>query len=1315
MSIRVWADVGGTFTDVIAVGDFANGRQSIKVLSSGILRGRLEVSPDGSRRLSFPRGSLGPNSTAPNSTAPNSTAPKFAPPTSTTLPDDFFRGAILQQVDSNGETNQLGTIGSFNVKTGEFHLLADIDQSSLPDAVVEINCQLEAPVLATRLLLGIPIHRELPPISVRLGTTRGTNALLTRTGARVAFVTTRGFGDLLQIRDQDRRDLFDLNVKKDTPLTNQVIEAHERIDARGNVLQPLEESVLRRQLQVARDSGAQSLAICLMNGFVNERHECQIERVAREIGFRQISRSSHVAPLIKLVARSETTVLDAYLNPILNAYVTQLAEQFGSDCHLRLMTSGGNLVTPSAFRGRDSILSGPAGGVVALADLSDRHSDRQANVSEAIGHRGAIGLDMGGTSTDVSRYDGQIGRRFESRVAGVRVMTPMMDIHTVAAGGGSICDLADGRLIVGPESAGADPGPACYGRGGPLAVTDINLILGRIRSERFPFPLHEDNARRRLNQIAQTMTKPLSDEALAEGFLDIAVTHMSEAVTAITTASGIDARNLTLVGFGGAAPQHVCRVADALQIKRILDPPDASVMSAIGMGLANIGRVVTRGVYQSLDTISDRVLEGWKRELRKSGENEIASESIAGATLSFRFECECRYVGTDSSLTVECRTLDEIKRHFESEHGRVFGYQRSDRSIDLVSIRCEITSPPDPIDWNIPNSSQSATPKSTTNFWFRDRWVAADVIDRESLAPGDTIRPSTMVDNGQSTLIVEPNWQGRVRYDGSIELQPVDDLPSGEIKELKSISASSLAGDPVLLEVIARRIQGIADSMGEVLRRTAVSVNVKERLDFSCAVFRGDGALIANAPHVPVHLGAMGATVRAIQKAFPVMSPGDCYVSNDPFSGGSHLPDVTVVTPVFCDDESNNGTPHFFVASRAHHAEIGGVTPGSMPPDATSLAEEGVLIRNFALQRHNRSFDEQLRDLLSSGEYPSRNPDENLADITAQRAAGRAGVESLQRLADEYSVPIITELMGRLLDVAGDSVERVIRELPRRKISFQDSHDDGTIIAATIHHQKQRLVIDFAGTAGVHTHGLNATPSITRAAVLYVLRCLCDSNLPLCDGVLRDVDLKIPIGLLNPPANNDPRECAAVVAGNVETSQRIVDVLLGAFGQALTDRAVAASQGTMNNLLIGDESFGYYETIGGGAGATNLGDGASAVHTHMTNTRITDPEVLESRLPLRLVRFLVRRDSGGNGRHRGGDGMIREIEFLKPLSLTMITNRRTTKPYGVCGGQNGVPGRNILVKSVEQKEMPAAFACRVETGDRLIIETPGGGGWGSIS
>ncbi len=1315
--IEVWADVGGTFTDCFVV--TPQSRRSLKLLSSGRVRAAIiSVRAD--------RVTVGPGLDAP---------------------DDFWVGAeavVDVLIDDRGRGGGGGKGHDVNVpershgdrpgggrprvigfdrsrRVLRFDRDVATDFSGPGGDTLELDAGLEAPVLATRRLLGIPLGHPLPPLDIRLGTTRGTNALLTRRGAPVALVTTRGFGDLLEIGEQTRPELFALTIRKPEPLTRHVVEADERLDAAGQVLQPLDEPALLDGLRRVRKAGIESLAVCLLHAYVNDVHERRIAELAAEVGFENISLSSQVAPLIKLVARGETTVLDAYLTPVIDRYVRRLRQQFtgdstsaGSDSttRLRLMTSGGNLVDADAFRGCDSILSGPAGGVVALGKIAQSH-----------GLSAAIGLDMGGTSTDVSRFAGRPVRQYESYKAGVRVLTPMMAIHTVAAGGGSICDCVAGRLIVGPQSAGADPGPACYGRGGPLTVTDLNVVLGRLPATRFPFPLDVNAAQRRLAEVnAKLGAEALPTiEAAAEGLLRIAINHMAEAVRTVSTAEGSDPRGMTLVGFGGAAGGHLCGIADAIGITHVLDHRDASLLSALGIGLADVGRVRSVGVYRPLADLDATFWRDSLIEIDQQVLDALSPEVVSIAAAEVRHEADLRYVGTESILTLPAEPTESLETRFHQAHQAAFGYDQRHRPVEVAVIRSEAivgsASSLDPPDV-IASSSESLTEVSPESDLpaaepSAGEWSPSEggyaIHSRTELATGSRLAGPCVVIDAASTLVIDRGWIGTKSADGSFELRrSVAEAPAtipGTADEVIRADVTE-AADPVTVEVVARRFQGIADAMGESLRRTAVSVNVKERLDFSCAVFDRQGQLLANAPHVPVHLGAMGHTVRHLRGVFPEMFPGDVYLSNDPYAGGSHLPDVTVVTPVFCREAT---APDFFVASRAHHAEIGGVTPGSMPPAATDLSQEGVVITSLALRRQGHEHEERLRALLTAGPHPSRSPEINLADIAAQRAAGVAGARRVVELVETLGAATVDASAARMLEQASAAVRRLIESLGNHQRRFRDTLDDGTEIAVCLTPSDGRLRIDFSGTAAVHPRGFNATPAIVTAATLYVLRTLIGGRLPMNGGITSPIDFVIPSGLLNPPRGATPSECPAVVAGNVETSMRIVDVLLGALGVA------AASQGTMNNVLIGDSTFGYYETIGGGSGATADGPGADGVQCHMTNTRATDPEVFETRYPVRLWRFALRRGSGGRGSHRGGDGLIRELEFLRPLQLALITNRRGDhRPWGGAGGQPGQAGRNRLVTADGRELTLAAATTRpLLAGDRLVIETPGGGGWGT--
>ncbi|EKK02782.1 hydantoinase / oxoprolinase [Rhodopirellula baltica SH28] len=1310
--IEVWVDVGGTFTDCLVQQTDSNGhrqREAIKVLSSGLVSARVLDHSDDFKQVKV------------------ELPPAFAI-------EDFWETAKLREHAESASAPESFTVLNCQRKSsGKIQLQLNKPATKLRrDRHWVLDAEIESPILATRILLSCPLPHSLPPLSVRMGTTRGTNALLTRNGAPTALLITEGFADLLSIGTQDRPNLFALDIVKPQPLTSQVLEVRGRLNASGEELIPVDEQHLRScLLQLRANSSEQAvLAICLLHAHRNDAHERIVQRIAREIGFNDVICSTEVASLPRIVPRAETTTLDAYLLPILESYVARVWEQFGGEttCHLRWMTSGGNLVASAGFRGKDSVLSGPAGGVVALGEVA-----KQCGVS------GAVGLDMGGTSTDVSRFEGSVGRRQESMIGGIRVLTPMMDIHTIASGGGSICAIRDGRLTVGPDSAGAFPGPACYGHGGPLTITDVNVLLGRLPIDRFPFPLDLEAAQTALRQTHQQLPtdSTLSPEQLADGFLQLAITQMAEAVRVVTTAAGSDARQMALVGFGGAAGGHLCQIADSLEMTHVIDHPDSGLLSAVGMGAASIGRIATESVQitvapaipETADTTASRTfLSGQIPALQSAAKRTLAQceqllrqeENIPRDTvLHVVHQCDARPLGTQSTLPIDLFPLETLSNRFDAKHQSTFGYARTSMPIEVVAVRCEATIK------RTSNANKAARDNSASStetirtpakaesisMWVQGAFRKVDLLDRDSILAGQVISGPSVVAGPYSVLVVEPGWMATMSSDGILQIRKE---PACSANTNSSALSTEQLDDTIAMEIAARRVQGIAEAMGEVIRRTSVSVNVKERRDYSCAVFLGDGSLVANAPHVPVHLGAMSHTVRSLIADYPKMSPGDSYISNDPYAGGSHLPDITVVTPVFCDDDTtlssrpNHWPCDFFVASRCHHAEIGGMVPGSMAPAATCLAEEGVVLHNECLVRNGQSHHAHIRKLLSSATYPSRNVDENMADIAAAEAAGQAGANRIRTLADSMTKTRLTELLKQLLHVAGEATAAWIETLGAAPRNFEDSLDDGTPIRVELQPDQTtgRLRIDFTGTGPVHDNGFNATPSIVTAAVLYVLRCVVPGELPLCDGVLKRIELIIPNGLLSPLAGSTPETSPAVVAGNVETSNRVVDVLLGALGVA------AASQGTMNNLLLGDSTFGYYETIGGGAGATANASGADAVHTHMTNTRITDPEILESRLPVRLWRFAIRRGSGGLGLHRGGDGMIREMEFLRPLTLSLITSRRTTRAYGMHGGEPGQPGRQTLVHQSQRTELPFATSQEVDTGDRLIMETPGGGGYG---
>ncbi len=1105
---------------------------------------------------------------------------------------------------------------------------------------------------------------------MRLGTTRGTNALLERQGASTAFVTTRGFADCLRIGTQNRPRLFDLNVRKAEMLYREVVEIDERLDAQGVVLAAPDLDAVARQLAPLREAGIVSLAICLLHAPVNPVHEQAVEQVALELGFDCVVRSSELAPFQGLVSRAATTVLDAYLTPIIASYLSSI-RQGAPQARLRMMTSAGALVDADQFVGKDSILSGPAGGVVGCAA-----------VARAAGDSHAIGFDMGGTSTDVSRWDGSYERRYEMALrdprtdAEIRIVAPMLAIETVAAGGGSICDFDGVKPVVGPLSAGADPGPACYGRGGPLTITDVNLVLGRLAIDALPFPLDLDAAHRALDALRARIGRYTRNE-LAEGYVRIANAKMAAAIRKISIARGYDPRDYTLVSFGGAGSQHACGVAQELGITRILAHPHAGILSAYGIGMADLRRFGGWHVGAPLGTELEQDFLAVEQRLR----DELLAEGTPQDRLQpARRLLDLRYAGQDSALTIGRPDDGDWRAAFEAAHRQQYGFAFPQRAVEIVSGRVELT-------------AASERPVEQRAGETIDRQRSAGTYRREDLRSGDRLPGPSIVIEAVATIVVEEGWQAQVSATGDLLLQ--------DMQGVARTDSTGVESDPILLELFNNRFAAIAEQMGETLRKTAISTNVKERLDFSCAIFDPAGELVVNAPHIPVHLGAMGETVRQLIVPRPAMRPGDVYLTNDPYQGGSHLPDVTAITPVFGDTDE----PIFFTASRAHHAEIGGITPGSMPPFSRRLEQEGVLIRNLRLVRDDRGAEQSLRELLESGPHPSRSVDENLADIWAQVAANQSGAVQLLALIEAEGLALVQAYMGHIQRAAEQKMREALRKIAPGVYRFADRLDDGAPLVATIsieHGEQPSAVVDFSGTGPVLEGNLNAPRAIVSSAALYCFRCLIGEEIPLNAGVLRPIQIVLPDDcLLNPTPG------AAVVGGNVETSQRVVDVIFGALG------VVAASQGTMNNLIFGDESFGYYETLCGGAGAGPGFAGAHAVHTHMTNTRLTDPEVLESRYPVRLVSCSVRHGSGGAGQFVGGDGIRRELCFLAPVQLSLLTQRRLTAPYGLAGGSPGQSGRNLLrLAAGETQELAPIVGVELGPGDTLIIETPGGGGYG---
>ncbi|MCY2984697.1 MAG: aminotransferase class V-fold PLP-dependent enzyme [Planctomycetota bacterium] len=1301
---QVWCDVGGTFTDCFVVLPSGQ-RLNTKVLSSGVVKGTAETW-------------LNENT--------------FVDLTRRSDPEGFWIGADVRWLDDEGAVVATHRCTGFVASSGAFSIdrLEDVDDTNKAfqgrsRVRFELVAGIEAPVLATRLLLGCNLSEPLPRLAVRLGTTRGTNALLTRNGERCALVTTKGFADLVRIGYQERPELFALAVRKRIPLHHCVVEIDERLSADGSVLSPIDLQATERSLRELFQTGIRSLAVCLLHSYCNPAHELVIERIANDIGFHCVCISSQVSPKIKAVLRAETALVDAYLTPTVRSYLSLTSQQFGSkhnidqDLRIRVMTSSGGLVAADLVRGKDTVLSGPAGGAVAIEALA-----------HAMNELKCIGLDMGGTSTDVCRIAGKLQLEHETIKAGVRMMVPTLAIHTVAAGGGSVCWFDGVALRVGPQSAGADPGPACYCRGGPLTITDLNLLSNRIDLDTFPFRLDVQAATQRLNEVLTELNKK-ANSALSEftvhrliaGFRLIANEHMAAAVRSISIAQGADPREHALVGFGGAAGQHICEIAELIDIHHVIDPPEAGLLSALGMGLASIQRTLSKPIYQLLELCDASKILLVHSELRSSAQHEFQREGIAFDQVEDSYELELRYVGSEGTLMVpmafrmaenQNSALEMSKIRFSDMHSQRFGYSCPGKPIELVSLKGEFRLP----SQNRMAKIVSVEPLTVSAKPRRD--TVGAVFMRQDLLPGQSVTGPALIVSSGSTTAVPIEWTVHVLSDKTLSIRRNRKNPQSVSGTIASKVGHANVVDPVTREVIAQRIAAIADQMGIVLEQTAVSVNVKDRRDFSCAVFASNGDLIANAPHVPVHLGAMSQTIRCLLQLFPSMQPGDCFVTNDPYQGGSHLPDITVVTPVFVGSASRSSPTtkrqaDFFVACRAHHAEIGGVSPGSMAPTSTRLGDEGVVIPPMYLAQQGVDRSSDVEQLLRIGPYPSRAVAENMADLSAQQAANQRGLHAMSELADVYGVEVLTQYLEFIQQACETKTRAWIETLPETPCYFSDSMDDGTRISVQLRKavdssSRAILAIDFSGTGPVSAGNLNANPAIVTAAVMYVIRCAVADTLPLNSGVMRCVQLTIPPGILNPEKIGNREDWPAVAGGNVETSQRVVDCLLGAL------RLAAASQGTMNNFLFGDSRFGYYETIGGGTGATSSSAGEDAVHSHMTNTRLTDVEVLEKRYPVRLVRFEIRKGSGGRGLHSGGSGLIRQILALKPLDVSLVTSRRNTVPFGLNGGEAGKSGENWLIrKDGEQVRLKSSEQLSINAGDCIRIETPGGGGIGKIS
>jgi 5-oxoprolinase (ATP-hydrolysing) len=1292
-SWRVWVDTGGTFTDCVAI-DPHGAMHRAKVLSNGTLRGTVEAIP--AHELVRVRERWAAIS-------------------------GFATGLRLRPLGSGEQ----GAVVLEHRADGLLKLEAGATAELRTGTDYELLTDAEAAVLAARLVTGTPSGAALPRMELRLATTLGTNALLERHGTATALFTTRGFRDLLRIGTQQRPDLFALRVSRSPALADLTCEVPGRLDAAGVEIEPLDLRVVERSARAVLARGIRSAAVALVNSYRNPVHERAVGALLSTLGFEHVALSTDLAATVQLLPRAETAVVDAYLGPLLDSYLRGVERGLtrGSDAEsgtpssssssrVLVMTSAGGLATPEEFRAKDSLLSGPAGGVLGAI-----------RAARSAGFERVIAFDMGGTSTDVARVEGDLEYRWHQEVAGVRLLAPALAIESVAAGGGSICSFDRLALRVGPESAGAEPGPACYGAGGPLTVTDVNLLLGRLHPGSFGIPVRvgaaeEAFATLRERLAAERGERPEPDSLLL-GLLEIANERMAEAIRTISVREGYDPSAHALVAFGGAGGQHACDVAERLGIRQVVLPPDGSLLSAWGMGHAGLERVAYRQLLRPLEEVEEE-LEVLDRELVARAMEELGRVGVAPDRAGVRRRiATIRFAGQESTLTIDYEPARPLGPGFRTRYREVFGHLPEELPVEVEALRVIVASAVPRAPTAAAVEHWPAEPSGSALCMTRGGRQPVDVYERGALSPGATLPGPALIREPHTVIYVAAGWAGTMHGSGALVLTRAEEQPvtGADGRDAAALPRHRDGGGPtgaeggrqqpeaVAEELFTSRFEAIARQMGEQLQRTALSVNIRERLDFSCALLDPTGELVANAPHIPVHLGALGLCVRSLAAALP-LAPGDVAVTNHPGFGGSHLPDVTVVTPV----HDAGGVLIGYVASRAHHAEIGGARPGSMPPGARTLEEEGVVIEPMLLLHAGQPRWNEMRRLLGSGRFPSRSVESNIADLQAQMAANRAGAELLCRLATDHGAELVQRQMKALKTRAQRLTADALSRLSPGEYTAEERLDDGSPLRVRILIHGPRAVVDLAGSAGVHPGNLNATPAIVRSAVIYVLRLLVDEPIPLNEGLMAAVDVRIPPGLLNPDFSRPPAACPAVVGGNTEVSQRLVDTLLKALG------LVACSQGTMNNVLWGSDRFGFYETVAGGAGAGPGWVGESGVHTHMTNTRVTDVEVLERLHPVRVERFCLRPGSGGAGRWRGGDGLIRELRFLAPVSLSVLSQHRVEGPYGMDGGEPGAPGRQTVIRATgEVLELRPLDGCEMLPGDRFVLETPGGGGWGKAS
>jgi 5-oxoprolinase (ATP-hydrolysing) len=1254
---HIWVDTGGTFTDCLA--QSPTGRMlRAKVLSSGRLRATVSAALD-QDRLSIS--------------------------CSTSLPENFLSGAKLIASTSGAV---VGEILSHDPRSGECQLQNTSDLKLNKDELLELDFGLEAPVLAAKLITETSPGLPLPKTEFHLATTKSTNALLERKGDRTAFVVTKGFKDLLKIGDQRRPDLFALNIHQSSPLHDHVLEIEERMDACGQVLKPLDVMVFDRLSDEMVRAGFTTVAIAFLHAAQNPEHECKAKEILQSKGIRFISCSAELAPFAKVLPRAETSVVNAYLTPLMERYLDGVETALSGGA-FRIMTSAGGFVSRQDYRAKDSLFSGPAGGVVGASTVANQ-----------CGIEKTIAFDMGGTSTDVARYDHGFDYQFEQRISGVRLLSPSLRIETVAAGGGSICGYGADGFFVGPHSAGASPGPASYGAGGPLTITDVNLLLGRMDPELFGIPSKIEAARLAADRVYQSVPNErsfhLNLEAMLQGLLDIANERMADTIRGISVREGYDPREYALTAFGGAGGQHACRIADILGIQSILFPADAGLLSAFGLRHARMERFAEREVLEPWETLEPQ-FDSMVKAVDLQAMQALMDEGFEkDEILLDRRIVQVRIAGQECSESIDWDPGDDLAALFQDRYQNVYGYYPNEKSIEIVTLRVIAATEKLPVDRESFSLQVKAKANRKIQSFMQSQWKSIPVFKRQDLGPGDFIEGPALVQDIFSTMCIDSGWKAVVGNMGTLRLE--------EVRERVDLNPSNMASDKpsMQFELFTQRFFSLVEEMGFMLERVSISTNVKERLDFSCALLDSDGELIVNAPHIPVHLGAIGLCVRQLLKSFP-MNEGDMIVTNHPAYGGSHLPDVTVVSPVI----DASGELLGYVANRAHHAEIGGVRPGSMPPDARNLGEEGVVIPPTYLYRQGKACFETLDKLLNQSAFPSRNSKDNLADLQAQAAANRKGIQALLELSKSYGALTVKKHMSALKNHAARLLSDRLSGFDFGNYTAEESLDDGTPLKVSIHHSNNGLQFDLTGTGPQHAGNLNATPAIVNSVILYVLRLLVSDSIPMNEGLLKKVKVILPECILNPAFSVDPDHCPPVVGGNVETSQRLVDLLLKAFHLA------GCSQGTMNNVIFGNDSVSYYETVCGGVGATEDCPGADAIHSHMTNTAITDPEILEMRYPVRLHRFEIRKGSGGKGRQHGGDGIVREIEFLEQVSLSLLTQHRVEGPYGMDGGHSGKPGRQRWVQpDGKTQELASVCGLEISPGERLILETPGGGGYG---